>query len=238
MASFLDILTASEEQLVNLFYRVKPSQSTDFLVKINHAATQLGLNHSQLVCALGFNKHIRELTDVLSVIGFSSYKLLSYRRNELFSHDTYGELSVDNVLDIYSERVRDEEILETLRELLSPRFTSIEARIAAEDRDPSLVFSYKMEIHAVYASGIATEAFAQQRVAQDIGQFRLLTDEIQMVVEQGLIPASNLFFTDSLQPDEKKFLLQTGHVSDAMVRNRLQNSDISEQERDLLEDYV
>ena len=237
MASFLGILTASEEQLLNLFYRVKPSASTDFLVKINYSAAQLRLTHAQLVCALGFNKHIRDLTDVLSVVGFSSYKLLTYRRNELFSTDTYGQLSVDNILDIYSERIEDEEILATLRGLLSPRFTSIEACIR-NDTDPSLVFSYKMEVHSVYASGIATEGFARQRVAQEIGQFRLLTDEIEMVVKQGLIPPSNLFFADSLEAREKQFLLDSGAVSDAMIRNRIQNTEISEQERDLLENYI
>jgi hypothetical protein len=237
MASFLDILTASEEQLVNLVCRMKPGTSEDFLFKINHAAAQLGLNHSQLVCALGFNKNIRDLTDVLSVVGFASYKLLSYRRDELFSHDTYGDLSVDNVLDIYSERIEDEQVLGTLRGLLSPRFSNIEAGIG-EAAEPQVVFSYKMEIHAVYASGIATTAFAEQRAAQDIGRFRLLTDEIQMIVEQGLIPASNLFFTDSLLPDEKKFLIESGEINDAMIRNRLQNPEISAEERDLLEDCI
>ena len=129
MAEFRDILAAPEEKLVQIFYRIKPLQHDDFIAKINHTASQLDVNHSQLVCALGFNKNIRDLTDILSVIGFTSYKLLSYRRNELFSTDTYDGLDIDNILDIYTERLEDAELLDTLRELLPARFSSIEAKI-------------------------------------------------------------------------------------------------------------
>ena len=104
---------------------------------------QFNLNHAQLVCALGFNKNIRELTDILSVIGFTSYKLLSYRRNELFSTDTYKQLDIDNVVDIYSEYLEDPDILATLRELMVPRLENIE-KVLTDHLDPSLVISYKM----------------------------------------------------------------------------------------------
>jgi hypothetical protein len=237
MAEFRDVLTASAERLVQLFYRVKPMAGEDFLKKINAAAAQLDLNHTHLVCALGFNKHIRDLTDILSVVGFSSYKLLTYRRNELFSTDTYSQLGVDNVLDIYTERIEDEDILETLRGLLAPRFRSIEKKIQ-ESSDPATVMSYKMEIHSVYAGGIATREFAESRVAQAIGELRLMTDEIDMIVKQELIPAGNLFFLDSLLPAEKKILIDEGAVSDAMIRNRLQNREISDAERDMLENFI
>lgn len=117
MAEFRDILVASEEKLVALFHRVKPLHHDNFIAKIDHTAAQLGISHAQLVCALGFNGNIRDLTDILSVIGFSSYKLLSYRRNEIFSTDTYDNLDIDNILDIYTDRLEDTELLVTLREL-------------------------------------------------------------------------------------------------------------------------
>ena len=53
-----------------------------------------------------------------------------------------------------------------------------------------------------------------------------------------LIPPSNLFFLDSLLPDEKKFLIDSGDVNDLMIRNRMQNTSISEDERDMLEGYI
>ena len=85
MLSFTELLTASDEDLVKIFYKITVDENDDFIVKINKAATQIGLNHSQLVCALGFNKYIRDLVDIYSTLGFRSYKLLSFRCNELFS---------------------------------------------------------------------------------------------------------------------------------------------------------
>lgn len=168
MPTFRQILTASGADLVKHFYRLKPSTDSDFIKKINHAAAQLDLNHSQLVCALGFNKNIRERTDILSMVGFTSYKLLTYRRNELFSTDAYKHLGIDNIVDIYSEYLEDPDILATLRELMVPRLEHIESKLL-NDEETSFVISYKMEIHSIYAGGIATEEFATARIAAPIG---------------------------------------------------------------------
>lgn len=237
MPSFREILTASDAQLVNTFYRVTSSSDDDFIKRINHVATQLELNHYQLVCALGFNKHIRDLTDILSVVGFASYKLLCYRRNELFSTDTYRHLPIDNVVDIYAEHIEDPEVLETLRELLVTRLTNIEDKLAT-DEDTSLVISYKIEVHSIYAGGVATAAIAAQRVERPVGDLRLMTDEIQLMVDENIVPPGNLFFSDYLSPPEKRILIDTGKIGEAMIRNRLENTEISEDERQMLEDFV
>ena len=100
MLSFTELLTASDAELVKIFYKISVDENDDFIIKINKAAAQLDLNHSQLVCALGFNKHIRDLSDIYSTLGFRSYKLLSYRCNELYRTDTYNQLQIDNILDI------------------------------------------------------------------------------------------------------------------------------------------
>ena len=92
MISFTELLTASDADLVKIFYKVKSDPSVDFIKNINGIAAQLDLNHSQLVCAVGFNKNIRDLTDIMTVLGFKSYKLMIYRRNELFTTDTYQQL--------------------------------------------------------------------------------------------------------------------------------------------------
>jgi hypothetical protein len=237
MPSFREILTASDADLVKSFYRLKPSSGGDFIKKINHAATQLELNHTQLVCALGFNKNIRDLTDILSVIGFTSYKLMTYRRNELFSTDTYTQLDIDNVVDIYSEYLEDPDILATLRELMVPRLENIEKKLG-DNADPSMVISYKMEVHSIYAGGIATEAFAITRLERPIGDLRLMIDEIHMIVDENIVPPGNLFFSDYLLPEEKRYLIDSGKINEATIRNRLQNSEISEDERQMLEDFV
>ncbi len=237
MISFTELLTASDEDLVKIFYKLKPGDDPDFIKRINKVAAQLGLNHSQVVCALGFNKHIRDLTDIVSTLGFRSYKLLSYRQNELFTTDTYQQLPIDNILDIYSERLEDEQILAMIRELLGPRLEHIEADIE-KNEDPSHVISYRMEIHAIYGSGIADKDFAEARVEKDIGKYRIIANELNVIAEAGLVPPSNFFFMDHITPDEKRELIQSSHIPPEMVKNRLQNSSISDEERDMLEEFI
>ena len=238
MIGFTELLTASDADLVKLFYKVKVDENDDFIKRINKVAAQMGLNHAQLVCALGFNKNIRELTDIISVLGFRSFKLLSYRQNELFTTDTYQQLSIDNILDIYSARLEDAEIHESLQELLMPRLEHIEEDIS-KNEDPAHIISYRMEIHSIYTSGIADKDFAEKRInKKGIGQFRTIANELGVIVEAGLIPASNLFFMDSISPDEKKDLIERKHINESMIKNRLQNAKISQDERDMLESYI
>lgn len=237
MVSFTELLTASDAELVRIFHKVGTDSNADFIIRINKAAAQLGLNHSQLVCALGFNKYIRDLTDIFSTLGFRSYKLLSYRCNELFSTDTYNQLSIDNILDIYSERLEDQQVLDSLRSMLGPRLERIEADID-KSGDPAHVISYRMEIHAIYRGGIVDKDFAMRRIEQPIDKFRQLSGEIGVIVELGMFPASNLFFSDALTADEKKSLIEDKHIDANMIKNRLQNAHIPQDERDMLETYI
>ena len=237
MISFTELLTANDADLVKTFYKVKSDPSVDFIKNINSIATQLELNHSQLVCAIGFNKNIRDLTDIMTVLGFKSYKVMIYRRNELFTTDTYQQLGIDNILDIYSARLEDEEIFETLRELLHPRLQHIEADIEKTD-DPGYTVSYRMEIHSIYQSGIADKSFAEERIQKDIGKYRHMASELSEMINAEIFPPSNFFFMETITPDEKRELIQQDHVSSDMVKNRLQNSKISADERDMLEEFV
>lgn len=237
MVTFLELLTASEERLVNAIYKMSSIPDKDFLVRIDRVAAQLKLNHVQLMCALGFNKHIRDLTDILSVLGFSSYRTMCFRRDELFTTDTYQQLSIDNVLDIYSEHIEDQQILDTLRNLLEPRLEHIE-KIIGKTNDPSFTVSYKMEINAIYNGGIATADFAIKRLSMDIGQYRLLTNEAGIINQNELLPPSNIFFLDSVLAEEKKVLIDSGFIPRSMIENRLSNQSITEEERQLLEESL
>ena len=237
MIDFTELLTASDAELVKIFYKIKSDPSQDFIKNINSVAAQLELNHSQLVCATGFNKNIRDLTDIMTVLGFKSYKVMIYRRNELFTTDTYQQLGIDNILDIYAERLEDEEILETLRELLRPRLEHIEADIE-KTGDPGHVISYRMEIHSIYQSGIADKPFAEERINKDIGKYRHMASEINEIISAEILPPSNFLFMETISPDEKRELIEHKHISPDMVKNRLQNAKISEEERDMLEAFV
>ncbi|MCG8379605.1 MAG: hypothetical protein MI865_09050 [Proteobacteria bacterium] len=237
MPSFTELLTASDDELVRIFYKASAGDESDFIKRINIIATQLGLNHTQLVCALGFNKHIRDLTDIQQQLGFRSFKLLTLRQNELFTTDTYTQLSIDNILDIYSERLEDQEVLDTLRELLRPRLEHIEASIE-KTGDPGHIISYKMEIHSIYTSRIADKEFADDRLKKNIGKYRQMANEANVIIEAGYHPPSNLFFMDTLSPGEKQDLIAGGHIPNDMIKNRLQNAKISEEEREILEKHL
>jgi hypothetical protein len=237
MVSFTELLTASDSDLVKIFYKIKTNSNDDFIVRISKVAAQLGLNHSQLVCALGFNKYIRDLSDIYSTLGFRSYRLLSYRCNELFRTDTYNQLSIENILDIYSERLEDQQVLDSVREMLEPRLEHIEEDLT-KNEDPGHVISYRMEIHSIYSAGIVDRSFAEARLRKDIGRFRLLSDEIIAIAESGVLPPSNMFFMESLTPAEKKHLIEKKHIDADMIKNRLQNKNISPEEREMLEEYL
>jgi len=237
MISFTELLTASDAELVKIFYKIKPNPAEDFIIRINKVAAHLDLNHSQLVCALGFNKYIRDLADIYSLLGFRSYKILSYRCNELFSTDTYNQLPIDNILDIYSARIEDATILASIQEMLRPRLEHIEADIEKND-DPSHVISYRMEIHSVYTAGIVDKTFAEYRINKNISRFRVMANEMNTIIEAGYFPPSNLFFIDTISPEEKKDLIEHQHITADMIKNRLQNATISQDEREMLENFI
>ncbi|MDX1519019.1 MAG: hypothetical protein R3318_02770 [Gammaproteobacteria bacterium] len=237
MPSFTEILTASDAELVKIFYKIKSDPKDDFIVRINKVAAQLGLNHTQLICALGFNKHIRDLTDIHSILGFRSFKVLTYREEELFSTDTYNQLSIDNILDIYSERLEDQEILDRIRTLMIPRLKHIELDIEKND-DPSHVISYRMEVHSIYNAGIADKNFCDERLKQDNGKFRHMANEVILIVDAGFYPPTNLFFMDTLTAEERKDLIEHKDIPTEVIKNRLQNQHIPEEERAILEDFI
>lgn len=234
---FAELLTATDSDLVRIFYNIKSDPKDDFIIRINRIAEQLDLNHSQLICALGFNRQIRELTDIQTILGFKSYRLLTYRNHELFKTDTYKQLSIDNVIDIYAEHLQDADIFNALRQLLKPRLDNIQTDLDQND-EPSLTISYRMEIHTIYTTGLGDQAFAESRLSEAIGNYRQLANEVNVIADNGLIPPSNMFFMDSLSIAEKVGLIKKNHINRSMIENRLKNVKISAEERDLLEDYI
>lgn len=70
------------------------------------------------------------------------------------------------------------------------------------------------------------------------GKFRLISDEVNAMVQSGMFPPSNLFFTNDVIPEEKKLLIENQHITPDMIKNRLQNKSISEEEREMLETYI
>jgi hypothetical protein len=76
------------------------------------------------------------------------------------------------------------------------------------------------------------------RIEKEIAKFRQFSGEIDVIIDMIFEPPSNLFFQDFLSPEEKVSLNENKHITPDMVKNRLQNKDISAEERDLLEGYI
>lgn len=237
MPSFREILTATDADMVKIFYKAGSNPSNDLIKQINKVAKTLDLNHAQLVCAAGFNRSISELIDIISIMGFRSYQLLIYRRNELYTTDAYQQLDIDNVLDIYAEHAAILENLNSLRELLRSRLGNIEAEIGKEAA-PHHIMGYRIEIQAIYRCGIADKVFAEERLHQNIAQYRHMASEIKAMIDADMYPPSNMFFMDWLSSEEKRFLIKHQYVSLNMVKNRLQNSKLPKAEREMLEEFI
>ncbi len=237
MTNFLEILTASDSDLVKLFYKVNVDTKSDFILRINNVATSLGLNHTQLICALAFNPNIENLTDIHSLLGFRSFKVLDYRNEELFTTDAYFQLAIDNILDLYSVILEDEDVVTKVRKLLPRRLEVIENKIEKKE-EPNHVMSYRMEINSLYSLQIADKEFADMRLKLNIGQHRIYSGELKAIIEAGYYPANNLFFMDSLSPLEKKFLIDELDIPKEIIINRLQNQNITSEERNILEDCI
>lgn len=237
MSNFSALLTANDTMLVKIFYKFKADPNIDLIQNINNIAAKLRLNHAQLVCSIGFNKNIRDLTDIITILGFKSYKLMTYRRNELFTKDLYKDISVEDILDLYSERLEDEGILSTLREIILTRLTHIENTIEKSE-NPGLTMSYCLEMRSIYKSGIADKAFSESRLKSNISKYRILASEINEMIDENIFPPSNLFFMDDIGLDEKQLLIENKYIPHEMIKNRLQNTKISAEERELLENFV
>ena len=240
MATFRQLLLGNPEDLVRMFYNIRIPQEKGFIAKLDAAANMLNLNHSQLVCGLGFNRRIFDLPDVLSVVGFASEKALTIRRDELFRTDMYQQLSLDDIIDVYSHHLPKEEQLQQMRALVAARLSNIENALASESSLNAV--SYKMELHAFYNSALADEDFVFERwhnknraVDEASG---IQKDELRMIIDNNIVPAGNLFFSDELSPAEKLILIESGEINISMIKNRMQNTEISPAEREMLEDNL
>ncbi|MCB1748590.1 MAG: hypothetical protein H6977_15345 [Gammaproteobacteria bacterium] len=240
MTRFEEILTARSEDLLKTLYRSASKQdepAATGLARTRQIAHNLGLTYPQLVCALGFNAHIQELSDVLAVLGFSSYDALARERNLAFVTDIYQQLGVKDVLAIYLHVTHNLPMLEVIQHLLERRLEKLEERIEATVNSV-FIERYKKEMRAIYNDGVAQIEFAEKRLSNTHSGFRALLNEVALIVESRLIPVGDIFFRDSILPEEKRRLIIRGLIPRALVEARLADASIPAQERKVLEDQI
>jgi hypothetical protein len=238
MSRFEEILTASSEDLLKTLYKSSYGQDDNVdTSRTKKIARNLGLRYAQLVCAIGFNANIQDLSDVLAVTGFDSYDALARERNQVFTTDIYQQLGIKDVLAIYFHVADCLPLLEVIQHLLTRRLDRIEERI--ESTVNSVVIErYKKEMRAIYNDGVAQIDFAEERLSRTHSGFRALLNEVALIVESRLIPVGDIFFRATILPEEKRRLMIRGLIPRDLVLARLDDADVSEQERAVLEDQM
>ncbi len=235
MASFKEILRNSEEELLQLLYKFNKSEISD-KDKAEDIAAQLKLREAQLICAIGFNENVKEIPEIPIILGFESLDVLFNSRNEYFTTDIYKLLTLDNILSIYSAVKSDVQNKQIMEYLLKNRLITIEKRIE-ETVNSLIIDKYKAEMKAIYSDEIVSIDFVENRLDQSDSGFRALLNEVTLIVESKIIPVGDIFFRDSILPQEKRKLLDKGLIPSNLIEMRLGDPNITDVEKKILYDY-
>lgn len=236
MVSFRDLLRASAEDLIRIFYVFRRTNGgTDTTPAA--IAKSLNLSNGQLMCGLGFNQQAHELPEILTVLGYKRFADIEERRNNYFAKDIYRRLIPDDILAIYAVVKDNPETLHSMQYLLRRRLTAIEQFI--ESTVNSLIIEkYKAEIRAIYSDGIASIDLAKERLQKMDSGFRALTDEVSIIAEYRLLPVGEILFMDTILPEEKRRLLANADIPEELIELRLQDPSIPDQEGQILREYL
>jgi len=235
---FRDILSNSTEGLLKVFYVFGDDEfKGDKAHQLDRIAKKLRLRTEQLICAVGFNPNLVDLTEIIHLLGYTNIDELVKKRNELFISDIYKKISLDNILTLYNVVKNHPDTLQVMQYLVEQRLRSIESKIEATVNS-IIIEKYKAEIRAIYLDGIAGIDFAEMRLDKIDSGFRALLNEVTIITESRIIPAGDIFFRDTVLPQEKRKLLNKGLIPLELVHARLEDATISQREKKMLQEYL
>jgi hypothetical protein len=230
MPEFKELLFATEEQLVQKFYKFRGDESLPSEEKLVSVARKFVLRGSQLVCAVGFNPNTPKCTEILPIMGFANFDELARERNDVFTTDIYKRLTFENIAEIYARVLNSPELLQIMQYLLKTRLQNIEGKIEATV-NTLIIDKYKSEMRTIYFDRIATIDFVEERLNNKDSGFRALLNEVAIIIESKLIPAGDIFFRDNILPQEKRKLLNKGLIPIDLVESRVADKSISTEEK-------
>jgi hypothetical protein len=233
---FDDILFESEEAILQRFYRFR-AEGARPQIPLEEIATGFKLRKEQLICAYGFNPVSRYLIEILPALGYATWNELVQERNNIFTSDIYKRLSIENVLKIYERIKSDPASLDVMQYLLHQRLEKIEGEIESTVNS-MIIERYKSEMRAIYSNGIANIDFTEERLDRQDSGFRALLNEVSMIVESKIIPVGEIFFRNTILPQEKQRLLNKGLIPKELVQSRVNDPGISADERKILNNYL
>lgn len=233
---FTAIITAAESELLQRFFRYKDSVAS-MGNRLAEIAKGEGLRNEQLLCAVGFNTHARVLTEIMPILGYATFEELAKERNDVFTSDIYKRLPLDDVLAIYAAVRNDPPNLQVMQYLLKERLERVEQRIE-ETVNSMIIDRYKSEMRTIYNDGIASVDFAEQRLNRTDSGFRALLNEVGIIVDAKLIPAGDIFFRNTILPEEKRRLLMRGLIPKDLIEARLNDENTPTEERPVLTEFL
>lgn len=236
MSAFQELIHAQQEELLQQFYRFK-NDAASMGNRLEEIAKRFSLRPEQLICAVGFNPGARFVTEIMPILGFATFEELAQQRNEVFTADIYRRVPLEDVLLVYQVVKYDPRTLEVMQYLLKQRLERIEQRIE-ETVNSLIIEKYKTEIRAIYGDGIAGVEFAEERLNRKDSGFRALLNEVGIIIESKLIPAGDIFFRETILPEEKRKILNTGLIPRDLIQARLDEENIPAEERKVLLDYL
>ncbi len=242
MPVFHELLSASSEDIIETFY----APEVDMSLTAEEIAQHFQLNLSQLICALGFNRDIKELLDIIFILGLDSVEDLLTKRNRIFVSDIYQKISLKQILSIYDQILnlpkntnkRDKKKSDSfITTLLSKRIEMLEHRIEKSVK-PKLIENYRTEMKTIYKTGSIPTEFVKLRLSNPDSGFRALLDEINLIVDSKILPIDKVFLNESVLPEEKRRLISRGIISRRLVKKRLKTKNLPASEREILESYL
>lgn len=234
--SFKEILHATQEELLQRFFRFK-DDVTSMGNRLQEIAKKEGLRPEQLATAIGFNASARYVTEIMPLLGYATFEELARERNDIFTSDIYRRVPLDDILAVYAVVRNDPPTLEVMQYLLLQRLDRVEKRIE-ETVNSLIIDKYKAEMRAIYNDGVAGVDFAEARLNRQDSGFRALLNEVGIIIESKLIPAGEIFFRDTILPEEKRKLLNKGLIPKDLIQSRLDDQNTSPEEKRVLHEYL
>lgn len=225
------VLGASEVKLLKIFSAFNKENIT-----IDYITERLKINKDQLMCAAGFNQNIQDLPEILTILNLKDHNQLIKERNQAFISDVYKNLNINNIKDIYRFIV-EENKTKSMLQIITQRLKKIEQKI---DQTVSnrVIEGYKKEIQTLYVYQVFNHKFVESRLSKDVSSFRVLVNEVAIMIEQEFISAEDALFNDSIMPQEKLFILNQGLIPKELIVKRIKDKTISKTEKKILNNYL
>jgi hypothetical protein len=232
MPAFADILRADANALERMLANGTGPVSGD--AGREAKARRLGVNQTRLICGVGFNPQARQRADLARVIGFNSLDALLSECNYRFIHDHYDELSVGNVIDIYTVVGAVRPLAAELYDPIFSRLQEIESELEGTI-NPILVSGYKLEIQSIHANQLASPELIARRLEPQYYVLRDIGGELPAMLAAGVLTQPQLLRHPGINVHEKSRLVFQGLIHKEIVRAYLDDPTTDTAERDELQ---